>query len=481
MKRSILTLFAATVGMLSMATAQNTVDDVLLSGIKTQRNGEYMLVEMTLHLESLDVDGNRAVLLTPRLVNGTDSLDLASVGIYGRRRYYFYLRNSEDMLSGSNEISYKAKQAPDSVQYRQIVPYCEWMNGSSLTLHRSDYGCCNTLLAQQDGIYGEYVESEVEEAFFPELVYVRPQAELVKSRSLEGSAFIDFPVNKTVIYPDYRRNTAELGKIQATIDSVRNDSDVSITQVWLKGYASPESPYSHNRSLAIGRTEALKKYIQQLYKFDEGIIATDFEPEDWDGLRRYVENSNIDNREQILEIIDSNLEPDPKEYKIKTAYPAQYRFLLQNSYPALRHTDYRIAYDVRSYSDAEDIKRIMRTKPQNLSLNEFYIVAQTYEPGTDEFADVFETAVRMFPDDATANLNAANAAMRKDDLEAAERYLSKAGDMPQTVYARGALAIRKGDIEAARRYLTEAQRLGVEQAGRTLEELEKGKRRNVKR
>lgn len=467
-------MIIALLGMCTMAEAQTgrqtIVDGVSVGDLKMERNGEYMVVDMTLDLKGLDVDGNRAVLLTPRLVNGNDSLDLQSVGVYGRRRYYFYVRNGESMLA-EDERSFKASERPDDIAYHCIAPYAEWMNGAKLSLRRSDYGCCNTLLAEQDGVLGRHVE-----AFFPELVYVRPQAETVKSRSLEGSAFIDFPVDKTVIYPDYRRNTAELGKIQATIDSVRNDRDVTITQVWLKGYASPESPYAHNTELAIGRTEALKKYIQQLYKFEEGIIATDYEPEDWAGLRRYVEQTNLDHRTEILALIDSDMEPDAKEAKIKRSYPEEYRFLLQNCYPALRHTDYRIAYVIRSYSDVEEIKRLMWTQPQKLSLNEFYLAAQEYEPGTDEFTEVFETAVRMFPDDTVANLNAANAAMRRGDNAGAARYLERAGDSPEAVYARGSLAVRTKDYETARKYLNEAKALGLEQAAVTLEELEGGRR-----
>lgn len=467
-------MIIALLGMCTIAEAQTgrqtIVDGVSVGDLKMERNGGYMVVDMTLDLKDLDVDGNRAVLLTPRLVNGNDSLDLQSVGIYGRRRYYFYVRNGESMLA-EDEQSFKASEKPDDIAYHYIAPYADWMNGAKLSLHRSDYGCCSTLLAEQDGELGHHVE-----AFFPELVYVRPQAETVKSRSLEGSAFIDFPVDKTVIYPDYRRNTAELGKIQATIDSVRNDRDVTITQVWLKGYASPESPYAHNTELSIGRTEALKKYIQQLYKFEEGIIATDYEPEDWAGLRRYVEQTNLDHRTEILALIDSDMDPDAKEAKIKRSYPEEYRFLLQNCYPALRHTDYRIAYVIRSYSDVEEIKRLMRTQPQKLSLNEFYLAAQEYEPGTDEFTEVFETAVRMFPDDTVANLNAANAAMRRGDNTGAARYLERAGDSPEAVYARGSLAVRTKDYETARKYLNEAKALGLEQAGITLEELEKGRR-----
>lgn len=474
MKKSLFLIITALLGMGTVAEAQATkqtvVDGVSVGNLKMERNGEYMAVDMTLDLKNLDVDGNRAVLLTPRLVNGDDSLDLQSVGIYGRRRYYFYVRNGESMLAG-DEQSFKASEKPDDIAYHYIAPYAGWMDGAVLSLHRSDYGCCNTLLAEQDGELGRHVE-----AFFPELVYVRPRAELAKHRSLEGSAFIDFPVDKTVIYPDYRRNTVELGKIQATIDSVRNDLDVTITQVWLKGYASPESPYAHNKELAVGRTEALKKYIQQLYKFEDGIISTDYEPEDWVGLRRYVEQTNLDHRTEILALIDSDMNPDAKEAKIKRTYPEEYRFLLQNCYPALRHTDYRIAYDIRTYTDVEEIKRIIRERPQKLNLNEFYVAAQEYEPGTDEFADVFETAVRMYPNDAVANLNAANAAMRRGDLDGAERYLAKAGDSPEAVYARGALAIRRKDYDTARKYLNEAKALGLKQAGITLDELENGRR-----
>lgn len=451
---------------------QTIVDGVSVSDVKMERHSEYMAVDMTFDLKSLAVDGNRAVLFTPKLVNGADSLDLPSIGIYGRRRYYFYVRNGESMLTGKDETSYKASEKPGDIAYHHIITYADWMNGAELLLHRSDYGCCNTLLAQQEGKLDRYTE-----AFFPELVYVHPQAEIVKSRSLDGSAFIDFPVNKTVIYPDYRSNTVELGKIQATIDSVRDDRDVTITQVWLKGYASPESPYTYNRELAVGRTEALKRYIQQLYKFGEGIISTDYEPEDWTGLRRYVEQSNIDHKAEILALIDSDMEPDAKEWKIKRTYPEEYRFILQNFYPALRHTDYRIAYDIRTFSDAEEIKRIMAEQPQKLSLNEFYLVAQECEPGTDEFSEVFETAVRMFPNDETANLNAANAAMRRGDLARAERYLAKAGDSAEAVYARGALAVREKDYTTAIKYLEQAEKMGLQQATATLKELnDRGKR-----
>ena len=458
------------IGNVLKTVAQNTKDITLGVSIKSfniNREGKYLTVKMNLDLNKLDVDANRAVLLTPRLVNGTDSLDLPAVGIYGRRRYYYYVRNGIGSISGESETIYRASSKPDSVAYNNLAEYEKWMDGAMLKFHRSDWGCCHEIVAEYEGILGRH-----REAFFPELIFVQPKAEIMKSRSLSGSAYIDFPVDQTVIYPDYRRNTTELGKIQATIDSVRNDKDVTITSVWLKGFASPESPYKHNTELAIGRTAALKKHIGQLYHFADSIIQTDYEPEDWAGLRRYVEQSNINYRAEILTLIDSDMEPDAKEAKIKRTYPNEYRFMLQNFYPALRHTDYRIDYNIRKFNKVEEIKRIMAEQPQKLSLNEFYLVAGKYEPGTDEFTDVFETAVRMFPNDEIANLNAANAAIRRDDFATARRYLDKAGDSAEAVYARGALAIREKDYDTARRYLGKAKEMGLEKATLTLKELD---------
>ncbi len=157
--------------------------------------------------------------------------------------------------------------------------------------------------------------------------------------------------------------------------------------------------------------------------------------------------SNLEHRDAILALIDSDMDPDVKEAKIKRLYPSDYRFMLQTYYPALRHTDYRISYVIRVFNDPREIMEIMRTDPRKLDLNEFYVAASAFEPGSDEFTEVYETAVRVFPNDKAANINAANAAMRRGDNAGAERYLPKAGDSPEADYTRGALAIRKKDYD----------------------------------
>ena len=126
----------------------------------------------------------------------------------------------------------------------------------------------------------------------------------------------------------------------------------------------------------------------------------------------------------------------------QVGYPEEYRFLLDNVYPGLRHSDYAVEYVIRSYADVAEIRELIKTTPQKLSLHEMFVLAQSLEPGSDEYREVFEVAVRMYPEDPVANLNAANIALGRDELDRAEVYLAKAGDAPEAVYARGILAAK---------------------------------------
>lgn len=463
------------VALLSVCVSQaQDMPNVDIKDFTLELKNDYLNLDIDIDLSKLDIKTTQVVVLTPKVINGADTLLLRSIGVYGRNRNIYYQRNEHIKPTHQGDIELTASQTQDVVSYKTSVVFMDWMNGCRVELARRDYGCCgdSDLVAER-----ELVNKFPLEEYYPELIYLRPEHEVVKTREISGSAFIDFPVSQTVIYPTYRNNVAELAKITGTIDSVKRDSDISIKSVFIKGFASPESPYSNNTRLAKGRTEALKEYVEDMYHFGEGFIKTDFEPEDWAGLERYVEASSLKHKEEILAAIRSDREPDKKEWVIKSTWKEEYRFLLDNCYPALRHSDYVIEYEVRSYVDPADIEKVLHVAPQNLSLEEFYVLAQTYESGSDEFNELFEVAVRMYPNDPVANLNAANSAILKGDYRSALRYLDKAGDMTEAVYTRGALEVYMDNNEAAKPYFEEAKRRGVAQAEVALVEI--AKNRNI--
>ncbi len=474
--------FALTAALLSCLASPSQgapANEFGISDMNFIRTGDALLVGMKIDASEISLKGNREIELLPILVNGSDSLMLSPLTIAGRNRYYRHLRN--DAPSAPAVI--RAGEATAPVSYRAEVDYSPWMENATLVMETVEKGCCaepinaGTIpVAQLD------LEPEV---FMPQFAYISPKAETAKIREINARAYIDFPVNKTVIYPDYRRNPTELAKIRATIDSVRNDENLSITSIHIKGFASPEGTYPANSRLAEGRTAALSKYVNSLYKFPAGVMTSSFEPEDWQGLREFVASHEgkavLTDTEGLLAIIDSpdySGKDDVREAEIKKRFPKDYRYLLENVYPSLRHSDYRIEYQIRSFHSPEEILKVMQTAPQNLSLQEFYVLAQSQEPGSPVYNEAFETAVRMYPSDPVANLNAACSAMQRNDLEKAASYLEKAGDSEEAGYARAILAAMRGDSERAIGMIEKLP--STPQSRKTLESLKNGISRDGK-
>ncbi len=304
----------------------------------------------------------------------------------------------------------------------------------------------------------------------PPLPFKLPDAEDTKIRTIQGRAFLDFPVNETVIYPRYRRNPEELQRLKKTIENALFDKSFKVQRVVLHGYASPESPYSNNTRLAKGRTQSLKSYVCRKFGINESVIETHYTPEDWNNLRTFIETRGesrrvkgniwyeregivetpvmpqyvIDSRQELLDVIDLDMDPDEKEAVLKKVNGGRpYNWLLQHVYPGLRHTDYIIEYVVRHYP-VKEARRLIYTHPEALSIEEMYHVAQSYEEGSDGWLDALLIAARQYPDDATANLNAACGCVKARRMTDARRYLQKAGTSEEARYLKDVMDAMEG-------------------------------------
>lgn len=303
----------------------------------------------------------------------------------------------------------------------------------------------------------------------PALPFIMPKAEIQKHRVIMGRAFLDFPVNETVINPSYRRNPQELARICATIDSALFDKTIQVTHISLHGYASPESPYSNNTRLAKGRTASLMDFIRKRYKLSASLFLNEFTPEDWKNLRSFIAEGNrrrvkgdiwyenasiletpetpdiiLKYQDELLTVIDSNIDPDEKEEKLKQVGAGEpYKWLLKYVYPGLRHTDYVIEYNVRSYPVKES-RKLIYTHPEALSVKEMYLVAQGYREGSDDWLDALMIAAKQYPMDQTANLNAACACVKAKRLTDAKQFLQHAGNSNEAQYLADVISAMEG-------------------------------------
>lgn len=465
-------LIATAVTVMLPAFGGNTKQDGTLNrlaveNLKMVKRGEQMTINFDIDLNQVKPSSNGQYIYTPLLVGGTDSIAMGRVVVNGRNEALKQEREPNRRVPIAEQtITYK-KGNNGTINVSRTVPYETWMDYSNLYLCEDICGC-GVLQNQQRREIGEF---DNRPAPAPVMTFVTPKAEAVKARDEKGSAFVDYVVNKTNILPDYRGNRKEIAKIVATIDLVRNDPNVSITEINIHGYASPEGTYANNTRLAEGRAASLKDYVKGLYTLPDKLFTSAATPEDWAGLRRLVESSDLTERNEILAIIDNpDLEPDAREGEIRKLYPSTYAYMLKEWYPGLRHSDYTVSYVVRPFT-VEETKEIMSKTPKQVSLNEMFLVAQTMKPGSDEFNNIMDIAVNTYPEDETANLNAACAALNQLEWDKADRYLKKAGNSPEAAHARGVLAMNRGDYYAAQSYFETALNAGVSGAEENLQTL----------
>lgn len=440
--------------------------EIEVSNVSLSVFGDSLRVQMDMDFSALHLPANRSLSLLPSLRMDTAIIRLPEVDVMGRRQYIQWQRKAD--RAAMTQVIRRYNSTTQHLHYQTAVPIAERLGLVRLYLDEDSCGCLREVLANRNRLLAE--QDFTPAVFTPHFVYVSPQAETRKTRHEKGAAYVDFPVNKTGIYPAYRNNRSELAKIENTINRIKGDADVSINNITIKGYASPEGSYANNSRLAEARTRSLVDYLKKEYPLDASLFQLDYEPEDWEGLRAYVIKGSLPEKDALLGLIDSGLEADAKERRLRTEYPEAYRTLLRDCFPALRHSDYVVAYTVRGF-DVEEARKLIWKEPQKLSLQEMYAVAQTYGTGSKEYNEVFETAVRLFPDDEAANLNAANSAMQRNELDRAENYLKRAGDSGEALVARGILAYMKNDLEKAESYFRQAQQRGVKEADSNLDSL----------
>ena len=464
-------LYAAFLMAPATALAQNcqevklASDKIKVSNVQVAQQNNALSVSMNLNLDSLYLPSNLQLVYTPVFKTRQGDIKLPEIVINGRRQQIMFERGvGKKQLNLSPEalVVRRTNKKVQTVNYSASIPLSGQVKNYDLNMHEDLCGCGN----MEEGN-----DFNLRHRRQPQAVFVRPAVEAVKVRHLDKRAYIDFPVNRIELHADYRRNPAQLDSIVRTINALKDDKNLEVSAINIHGYASPESPYSHNDYLAKNRAKTLTDYVRRMVALPTQLFTVSSTAEDWDGLRNYLKDSNLEHKSEILAIAnDEKMDPDAREQKIKKLYPSEYRFMLDTWYPALRHSDYHITYKVKPF-DVAEAKEIIKTKPQQLSQEEMFLVAQTYEPGSKEFNDVMEIAVRMFPENETANLNAANTRLNAGDADGAKFYLDKAGNSPEALNARGVYESLKGNDQQARHYFALAAKAGVKAAQENLENL----------
>lgn len=464
--------------------------DIGIEPVRLEQSGDFLYIDMNFILKDVKVRTAHGVDFIPQLVAPANTYNLPKVSVKGKDEYLAYERRLS-LMSAKEKRKHVApylvkksnKRTNDTIRYRYVLPYESWMADAKLNVQRDECGCGESTLMSVQPVIDQVTLERILSPYIvnPHFAYVEPKVEVVKSREIQAECFLDFEVNKINIRPEYMNNPRELAKIRVMIDDLKLDTSIKVNRLDIIGYASPEGTLATNKRLSEGRAMALRDYLASRYDFPRNQYHIIFGGENWDGLVDALETLDMDYKNEVLDIIqDIPIEKGRETKLMQLRGGVPYRYLLKNVFPSLRVAICKVNYDIKNFN-VDEAKEVIKRRPQNLSLNEMFLVANTYPKGSQEFIDVFETAVRMYPDSEIANMNAATAALSRNDLISAERYLKKMESQeywPEYNNAMGILTLLKGDYELAEEYLNKARELGLDVATDNLEELAK-KRANM--
>ena len=461
--------------------------DIGIEPVRLEQSGDFLYIDMNFILKDVKVRTAHGVDFIPQLVAPANTYNLPKVSVKGKDEYLAYERRLS-LMSPKEKRKHVApylvkksnKRTNDTIRYRYVLPYESWMADAKLNVQRDECGCGESTLMSVQPVIDQVTLERILSPYIvnPHFAYVEPKVEVVKSREIQAECFLDFDVNKINIRPEYMNNPRELAKIRVMIDDLKLDPSIKVNRLDIIGYASPEGTLATNKRLSEGRAMALRDYLASRYDFPRNQYHIIFGGENWDGLIDALETLDMDYKNEVLDIIqDIPIEKGRETKLMQLRGGVPYRYLLKNVFPSLRVAICKVNYDIKNFN-VDEAKEVIKRRPQNLSLNEMFLVANTYPKGSQEFIDVFETAVRMYPDSEIANMNAATAALSRNDLISAERYLKKMESQeywPEYNNAMGILTLLKGDYELAEEYLNKARELGLDVATDNLEELAKKK------
>lgn len=451
-----------------------TRDNLRIEDVQINKQGNNVRIDMVLNLDNVRMGSAQMVILTP-VIRSADNKNfhrfqpIVFTGA-GRDRT---LQRAIDWEGFKFEetpmmVTRRTNKRPQAIPVTLTAPYQDWFRGAELVILESKSGCAYTTI--RDDEYSALMP------VLPVLVepvysysYVTPPVEQVKQRSETYTARLNFEVGKHTLLRNYKNNAAVLSEVEKVISEIRNDNNLTVNEFHITGYASPEGNEQSNMKLSENRAKAFVSYLSQNYNVPASSIRTDWKGEDWEGLRKVVQESGINNKSEILNVLDESNVAQRKT-KLKNLNGGQtYRMLLNDYYPPLRRNEYTISFVAKPFS-IEEAKVQMRTKPQYLSLNEMFLVANTYPKNSREFKEVFDTAVRLYPNDPIAQLNTGTLELETGAVDNAIRRLEGV-NLPEAWNNLGIAYAMKEDYRRAEEYFSRASQSGLQTASGNLSQL----------
>ena len=258
----------------------------------------------------------------------------------------------------------------------------------------------------------------------------------------------------------YKINSANVDKKAMTTNELQLlkeyiDTNIANTKarqsIYVNGYASPDGPEKKNNDLSQKRSKSGNKALEKFLGNTGVKVDVAAYGEDWDGFREAVAQSNIEDKDIILQVLQMYSSSQEREKEIKNL-SAVYKTLTTEILPKLRRAQVVNSNEITGKTDAEMAQLIEQGKATELTCEELLHIAEA-KPELAEAA--LKVACEKYQD-ARAFNNIAVIYANKGELQKAKTALdlaSKQGLKTEELNTNYALlALENGETEKAKEY-----------------------------
>ncbi len=239
----------------------------------------------------------------------------------------------------------------------------------------------------------------------------------------------------------------------------------------ISAYASPDGPLDLNEGLADKRQKNAQSYIQgelKRYKFDGATADSTYKQtatsEDWAGFQKALSESDMEDKEIVMKILNSYSDPVAREKEIKNLSSA-YGKLRNTILPKLRRTEVTVNVLEPKLTDSVILAWSL-ANPDTLKQEELGYAATLTENKADQLK-IYQSYSKIYPDDWRGPNNEAYVhIMNGENYNDAKALLEKANGLKENnavvLNNLGALYARMGDLEMAIDYHNQASSAGAD-------------------
>lgn len=376
-------------------SAQVDKSSVRVDSMTVTRQKERIALSFTLTAGERVVKRGEMLWIIPVVAKGADRMELPPILLRGRKAELMAVRDGyrPDRQERVRVIKNRGK-----TNYHESFPYQDWMEGSELSLDRILTGCTVSSRLPSEALAENILKVDtvmvvritppptttlqktVAEKQAELFSFVSPIDEFerdhkdimernaslkntpsasdpvsqvpgsghVKSfvdKNKEGALMIFYTLADNRIDPEYRQNGISISQLIESVNAIENSADSRVARVVISGFASPDGALHYNEKLAWERALAVKQLVLDHTSLKEETIRLYNGAEDWGGLYRMVEVSNMEGKESVLQIIGGAGERSAKMQRLKQLDGGgAYRYLRRNLFPELRSAAYIKVY-----------------------------------------------------------------------------------------------------------------------------------------